>query len=255
LNENIPYSFPIKTESQAPKGPSPELIKLVVEIKQNNPKYGCIRIALLVSQITDFQVDEFLVRRILRKYYRFPVGDGPSWLSLIGTAKNILWSMDLFRCESIILKSHWVMVVMDQFTRRTIGIAVHSGSLDGPTICRMFSEIHHAKKLPKHLSSDNDPLFQYFLWRARLRIHEISEIKSVPETPRSHPYIERLIGTIRREYLDAQLFWNERDLSRRLQTFAEYYNEARVHYSLDGQTPGQKSGNEGLHKINLKNYR
>src|SRR5262249_44225295 len=41
---------------------------------------------------------------------------GPSWLSLIGNAKDSLWSLDLFRCESAILRSYWVLVVMDQFT-------------------------------------------------------------------------------------------------------------------------------------------
>jgi len=208
VNRKYSHLFSNQNRKPGPTGPSPELIKIVVEIKQKNPKYGCIRIALLVTQLTDLKIDEFLVRRILRKHYRFAGGNGPSWLSLIGSAKNILWSVDFFRCESILLKSHWIMIAMDQFTRAIVGIAVHLGSLDGPTICRMFSEIHHSKKLPKYLSTDNDPLFKYFLWRAHLRIHEIAELKSVPETPRSHPYIERLIGTVRREFLDDQLFWN-----------------------------------------------
>src|SRR5215470_15374808 len=50
--------------------------------------------------------------------------DGPSWLSFIGHMKDSLWSVDLFRCESIFLRSHWIMVVMDVFTRRTIGFGV-----------------------------------------------------------------------------------------------------------------------------------
>jgi hypothetical protein len=50
--------------------------------------------------------------------------DGPSWLSFIGHIKDSLWSVDLFRCESILLRSHWVMVVMDVFTRRIIGFGV-----------------------------------------------------------------------------------------------------------------------------------
>src|SRR6516164_2798204 len=48
--------------------------------------------------------------------------DGPSWLTFLGQAKDSLWSIDLFRCESLSLRTHWVLVVMDQFTRRIIGL-------------------------------------------------------------------------------------------------------------------------------------
>jgi hypothetical protein len=50
-------------------------------------------------------------------------------LTFIGHTKDSLWSVDLFRCESIALKMHWVLVVMDQSTRRIIGFAVHAGKL------------------------------------------------------------------------------------------------------------------------------
>jgi hypothetical protein len=55
---------------------------------------------------------------------------------------------------------------------------------------------------PKHVSTDHDPLFCFHRWRANLRVREIEEVKSVPCAPVSHPFVERLIGTIRREYLD-----------------------------------------------------
>ena len=68
------------------------------------------------------EVDKDVVRRVLAKHLRpGDGGGGPSWLTVIGHAKDSLWSADLFRCESILLKSHWVMVVMDQYTRRIIG--------------------------------------------------------------------------------------------------------------------------------------
>ena len=55
--------------------------------------------------------------------------------------------------------------------------------------------------------------------------------------PLSHPFVERLIGTIRREFLDQVLFWNARDLERKLADFQAYYNAARGHASLEGHTP------------------
>jgi putative transposase len=59
----------------------------------------------------------------------------------------------------------------------------------------------------------------------------------VPFVPCSHPFVERLIGTIRREYLDRVLFWNRGDLERKLGCFRDYYNRIRVHASLGGKPP------------------
>jgi putative transposase len=245
-----------KTRKPGPKGPSTGLIKLIVDIKTKNPRYGCPKIALLVSKILDVSVDEHLVRRVLRKFLaRLSSGSGPSWLSRIGSDKDVLWSMDLFCCESILLQTHWVMVVMDHFTRKIIGIVVCRGSLTGADVCRMFAEIHnHSARRPRHLSTDHDPLFKFHQWKANLRIFEIDEIKTIPETPWSHPFIERVIGTIRWEYLDDTLFWNDRDLTQKLREFVQYYGSERVHSSLSGNTPRGLSGNSCVGKINIHNY-
>jgi transposase InsO family protein len=106
----------------------------------------------------------------------------------------------------------------------------------------MFNHAIADQPLPKHVSTDHDPLFRFHRWLANLRVLEIEEIKSVPHAPISHPFIERLIGTIRREYLDRIFFWNALDLTRKLGEFTAYYNANRVHRSLDGTTPAQRSG-------------
>jgi hypothetical protein len=69
-----------------------------------------------------------------------------------------------------------------------------------------------------------------------------TKIKSIPYTPVSHPFVERLIGTIRREFLDQTLFWNSLDLEQKLEEFKLYYNSSRVHQSLGGVTPTECSG-------------
>lgn len=76
-------------------------------------------------------------------------------------------------------------------------------------------------------------------------ILEIDEVKTVPHVPRSHPFVERLIGTIRREFLDQVLFWDACDLERKLAEFQTYYNEARGHASLKGYTPLTFAGGAG----------
>ncbi len=93
--------------------------------------------------------------------------------------------------------------------------------------------------MPEYLSSDNDPLFEYHRWQANLRVLEVDEIKAVPEVPVSHPFVERSVGTVRREYLDHILFWNTFDLERKLNEFKDYYNYQRVHASLNGDTPAK----------------
>jgi putative transposase len=59
----------------------------------------------------------------------------------------------------------------------------------------------------------------------------------VPDVPRSHPFVERLIGTIRREFLDQVPFWTSTDLERKLSDFMRYYNRERTHRALGGNLP------------------
>jgi len=226
-----------------PEGPSAELIAAIVEMKRRNPRFGCVRIAQQTSHAFGVQIDKDVVRRVLATYYRpGSGGEGPSWLSFVGNAKDSLWSIDLFRCESILLRSHWVMLVMDVFTRRIVGFGVESDCVDGVSVCRMFNRASARQRLPRRASTDHDPLFRFHRWLANLRVLEIEEIKSVPYAPVSHPFVERLIGTIRREYLDQTFFWNAADLARKLDEFRDYYNAHRVHRALDGTTPAQRAG-------------
>src|SRR5437899_4345961 len=105
----------------------------------------------------------------------------------------------------------------------------------------MFILANSVKLLPNRVSTDHDPLFRFHRWLANLRVLAIEEVKSVPYAPVSHPFIERLIGTVRREYLNQVFFWNAIDLRRKLDAFADYYNAHRVHRALGGTTPTQRA--------------
>jgi putative transposase len=89
-------------------------------------------------------------------------------LTRLGHTKDSLWSIDLFRCESILLKSHWVLVAMDQFTMRIIGFGVHPG--DG---CSTLSQLGQRSAIPVSPR------------QANLRILEIRKIKSIPYLAKS----------------------------------------------------------------------
>jgi putative transposase len=87
--------------------------------------------------------------------------------------------------------------------------------------CHIFNTTITYQGTSQRLSSDNDPLFQYHQWQANLRILETREIKSIAYTPISHPFFERLIGTIWREYFNHIFFWNAQELERKLGGFLQ----------------------------------
>ncbi len=230
-----------KPGKPGPKGPDQEIIQLVVEMKHRNPRMGYGRIAVQIYQTFGITLDKHVVRRILLKHYRPGYPGGPSWLTFMGHTKDSLWSLDLFRCESIHLKSHWVMLAIDINTRRITGYAVHSGDVDGIIVCRLLNRILAGRSPPIRMSTDNDPIFTHHRWHANLRILGIDELKTIPYTPLSHPFVERAIGTLRREFLDQVFFWNEADLTRKLEQYVNYYNETRGHTALGGVTPKQEA--------------
>ena len=162
---------------------------------------------------------------------------GPFWLTFLEQTKDSLWSIDLFRCESAVLRSHWVLVVMDHYTRRIIGFGVHADIVDGRALCRMFNHVIRGQLSQTRLSTDHDPLYRFHQWHANLRVLRVTEVKSVPYVPVSHPFVERLIGTLRRECVERMLFWSASDLEQKLVAFQDFYNVHRAHAALEGRTP------------------
>jgi hypothetical protein len=131
------------------------LIRAVVEMKKRNPKWGCPQIADQINLAFAASINKDVVRRILAAHCRPEAGaDGPSWLTFLGQAKDSLWSLDLFRCESMTLRTHWVLVVMDHYSRRIVGFGVHTGIVNGEALCRMFRQATQGvTALPRVLSN------------------------------------------------------------------------------------------------------
>src|SRR6266566_2183689 len=95
---------PKRVRRPGPKGPTKELIDAGVEIKRRNRIWGCKPIAQQLTLAFGVDIDKDVVRRIPAIHFHPEAGSGgPSWLSFIGHAKDSLWSLDLFRCESAIL--------------------------------------------------------------------------------------------------------------------------------------------------------
>ena len=74
-------------------------------------------------------------------------------------------------------------------------------------------------------------------------------------TAGSHPFVERLIGSIRREYLDHVFYWNGNDLEGKLDEFKDYFNESRVHSGIEGKTPNCSAEVSESIIANLENFK
>jgi putative transposase len=72
----------------------------------------------------------------------------------------------------------------------------------------------------------------------------VAAIKTVPYVPLLRPFVERLIGTIRRECLNRTLFWTAADLELKLLDFQRYFNGHRTHTALGGLTPEPRTGED-----------
>jgi transposase InsO family protein len=89
---------------------------------------------------------------------------------------------------------------------------------------------------PRYLIRDRDTAYG-LVFRQRLRAMGIRDKPTAPRSPWQNPYVERLIGTIRRECLDHMIVFGEAHLRRILGRYAAYYNESRIHRSLDKDAP------------------
>ena len=90
-----------------------------------------------------------------------------------------------------------MLVVIDQFTRRRVGIGVHRGAVTGAATSDACSAPPFTGRATATSQDHHDPLFEAHRWTANLRILEIDEIKTVPNVPLSHSFVERLIRRIR----------------------------------------------------------
>ena len=129
----------------------------------------------------------------------------------------------------------YAAIVLDHHRRRII----HFEVTQSPTqawLARQITEAFPWDTVPRYLLRDRDTSYgQGF--RDRVRIMGIEEVITAPRSPWQNPFVERVIGSIRRECLDHVIIINERHLRRVLSSYFRYYHESRAHLSLDKDCP------------------
>jgi putative transposase len=204
---------------------------LIRRMSEANPLWGAPRIhgelQKLGIEISQATVSKYVIR--LRK------PPSQTWRTFLTNHVQTLVSVDFFTVPTVTFKVLFVFVVLAHHRRRV----VHSNVTDAPTAQwtgQQFVEAFPWEPAPCYLLRDRDAVYGGVFSR-RAQALGIREVKTAPRSPWQNPYVERLIGTLRRECLDHMVVLNETHLCRLLRDYLFYYHSARTHLSLDKDAP------------------
>ena len=222
-----------KSHRNGPGRPAvaPDVRALIRTMARANPLWGAPRIhgelqkvGLEISQAT---VSKYLVRR------RTPPSQ--TWRTFLANHIGSLVSVDFFTVPTVMFNVLFVFVVLAHDRRRV----VHVNVTDAPTAqwtAQQLVEAFPWDTAPRYLLRDRDAVYG-IVFSSRVQTLGILEVKTAPRSPWQNPYVERLIGTLRRECLDHLVVLNATHLRRLLRGYLIYYHSARTHLSLDKDAP------------------
>jgi len=208
-----------------------ELRDIIRQMCRDNPLWGAPRIhgelMMLGFSVAQSTVSKYMVKRRGRP--------SQGWRTFLRNHRDGIVSVDLLTAPTIGFEWLYAFVILRHLRREIVRIAVTKH----PTaewLARQITEAFPWETAPAILVRDNDRVFgDIFQRRVRTmgtRDHPIS-----PRSPWQNGCVERVIGSIRREYLDHVIVIGEGHLQRVLDTYADYYNSARTHLSLDKNAP------------------
>ena len=196
-----------------------------------NPTWGAPRIhgelLKLGIAIAESTVGQYLGRR------RPPPSQ--SWRTFLNNHVGQLASVDFFVVPTLTFRVLWVFVVLAHDRRQIL----HVNVTGHPTAEWTAQQIRNAfpwDTAPRFLLRDRDGTYGP-AFRACLEAMEIDEVLTAPRSPWQNPYVERLIGSIRRECLDHVIVLNERSARRILRSYVAYYHHLRTHLALGKDAP------------------
>jgi transposase InsO family protein len=208
-----------------------EIRALVREISLANPLWGAPHVHGELMKL-GVEVAQSTVSKYMARERRPP---GQSWSTFLRNHADGIASIDLLVVPTITFKMLYAFVVLRHERRQLIliGVTAH------PTaewLARQISETFPWDTAPRYLVRDRDRAYGR-AFRRRLRSMGIRDRPTTPGSPWQNPFVERLIGSIRRECLDHLVVVNEAHLRRALISYAGYYNGARTHIALEKDTP------------------
>jgi len=175
----------------------------------------------------------------IRKYMikpRNPPEKSTTWLPFLRNHLDVSWAMDFFTVVTASFAFLYVFVVLDHGRRKVIRFAItYHPSMEWAV--QQLREAMPFGRQPRYMFRDNDGIYGHGV-RAFLNGCGIEEVRTAFMSPWQNPYVERFVGTLRRELLDHVIVLSESHLNRLLREFVdEYYHVARPHQGLHGKTP------------------
>ncbi len=221
--------------SRRPTGGRPpfnaEIADLVRRMAAANPLWGAPRIHGELLKL-GIDVAERTVSRLMPKRRPEP---SQTWRTFLANHIADLVSIDFFTVPTARLRVLFVLVILAHHRRRV----VHFNVTEHPTATWTAQQIVDAfpnDSALAYLLRDRDQVFGE-QFRHRVRRMGIAEVLTAPQSPWQNPFVERLIGSIRRECLNHVLVLGERHLRRILTRYLGYYHQARTHLALDKDAP------------------
>jgi len=204
---------------------------LIREISRANPLWGAPRIHGELLKL-GIDVAQTTVAKYMSRTRRPP---SQSWKTFLCNHAEAIASIDLFVVPTITFRMLFGFVVLHHGRRQL----VHVGVTAHPTaewISHQISEAFPWDRAPRHLIRDRHRAFGE-IFKQRLHAMGIRDRPTAPRSPWQNAYVERLIGSIRRDCLDHLIIVDERHLRNLLRDYAEYYNRLRTHLSLNKDAP------------------
>ena len=227
------YYWRRKSRSKPGRPPiSMAIILLIRRLSQENVLWGVPRmrdeLALLGHQVAESTVAKYMVR---------PRRCDPSqsWKTFLTNHMDVTAACDFFVVPTLTFNLLFGFVVRSHDRRRILHVNVTANPTAKWT-ARQLIEAFPYDSRPKFLLRDRDGIYGWEFQRC-VDALGIDEVVSAARSPWQNPFVERVIGTIRRECLDHIIPLNEEHMRRVLSEFVEYYNESRTHLSLDGNAP------------------
>jgi transposase InsO family protein len=187
-----------------------------------------LKLGIRISQGT---VSKYMIRRLKPP--------SRSWRTFLNNHAADIVSVDFFTVPTATFRVLYVFIVLSNVRRRI----VHFNVTDSPTpfwIGQQIVEEFPWDTAPKYLLRDRDGKYGGDFIR-RVESMDIEQLLTSARSPWQNPYVERVIGSIRRECLDHVIIFNERHLRRVLQEYFDYYHCSRTHLGLAKDSPEPRS--------------
>ena len=208
-----------------------EIRHLIREMSSANPLWGAPRIHGELLKL-GIEIAQSTVAKYMVKGAR---PSSQSWKTFIRNHASGIAAMDLLVVPTIGFQLLYAFVILKQDRRRFVSVNV-TGHPTAEWVARQILDAFPWDEAPQYMIRDRDTIYGNAVIR-RLRAMGIRDRPTAPRSPWQNGYVERLIGSIRRECLDHVIVFGETHLRQILQAYLTYYNEARTHLSLGKDAP------------------